>query len=686
MECINQPTMMSSCTTCTEVCSSGEACVLETSIALCCQGRDKEALHLLEASELKINAPDLYLEEEGDVGPRAFRMPSFSNQCQEAAVIYNRALIHQARNEFDDAVRLYETIAQAPISRVPGLDFVVLKMRAYNNVGQIIYMEGISKAKALDMFSMALQIAQTLDSQYSLDLATVLSNWCRVQFMSGDVNQAVYEGLHEILRIRLAVLARDHTDVASAHFNLGVTEYAHNDGQKAVGHLMKYLQVVAAQASKNNRSSPADMSLDPIPALIYILLIKNEDKEDSLAQELVRGLRTLQEKRADSVMGQQPHAIAPVLNFIGTLLFHQRDFDHALLFFQEELRLEESCVAKCCNDTVEDISVRVTCNNIARILQELQRLPEAKYYYYRSLVVDYGADIQSRYLSSKKDMDSPHSDHVAPLQSGREVSELPASTINLYSTVWYNLGLIHDKQGACKASIHAFQMSLSLRRVMLGPDHADVACLSYNIGVLQMEQQFLKEATRSLKEALRIRRAAPSSSAPSGQLNDGHVVKTLQKLASLHKAKGDIHGALEAQTHIFHIQGCSIEYGSTNMRHKDMSATSREMAELYHARSDLDLAVQKANEAVVLMRQTLVDTSSGDMTEFVANKEEMVAALLLLGSLKHEVILPEEARDHYQEASALIREAANCFSHPTQLNALFEVATMLATSFCAPEA
>ena len=672
MDFINQTSMLA--TSCTNSCSSNEA---------------KEALHknLLEATELTENAPDLYLEEEGDVGPRAFRLPFFSHQCQEASIIYNRALVHQTRCEFAEAMSLYEQVAHAPITGTPSLDVAVLKMRAYNNLGHVFYMAGISEAKALDNFSMALRIAQSLDSQHSLDLATILSNWCRVQFMSGDVNQAVYEGLHEILRIRLSVLAWDHTDVACAHYNLGVTEYAHNDGQKAVGHLMKYLQVVAAQASENNCTNSADMALDPIPALIYILLIRNEEKEDSLSQELVRGLRTLQEKRGDSI--KQPQDIASVLNFIGTLLFHQRDFDHALLFFQEELRLEENCVADCCNDTVEDISVSVTCNNIARILQELQRLPEAKCYYYRSLVADFGADIQAWSRDSKKNMDAPSFNHIMSLQSGRQVEELPASTVNLYSTVWYNLGLIHDKQGAYKEAIHAFQMSLSLRRVMLGPDHPDVACLLYNVGVLQMEQQFLKEATLSLKEALRIRRAAPSAAAaPSGQLNDCHVVKTLQKLASLHKAKGHICGALEAHMEIFQIQSCSEECESANMRHRDMAATTREMAELYHAQSDLTLAVEKANEAVVLMlqSQTIVPAVGDDMTEFVACKEEMVAALLLLGSLKHEITLPEEARVHYQEASALIQQASNCFSYPTELNALQEVTNMLATCHCAPEA
>ena len=59
--------------------------------------------------------------------------------------------------------------------------------------------------------------------------------------------------------------------------------------------------------------------------------------------------------------------------------------------------------------------------------------------------------------------------------------------MNLYSTVWYNLGLIHDKMGAFTDAIRAFHMSLKLRRAMLGKDHPDVACLLYNIGVLQME-------------------------------------------------------------------------------------------------------------------------------------------------------------------------------------------------------
>jgi len=664
-----------------------ESYLLETSNDLFCQGWEKEARHILKANaQLYEDAPDLYLEEEGDQGPRAFRLPSFSRECREASIVYNRALIHQARNELVEATRLFEHITRAPTNPSLSIDLAVIKMRSHNNLGHIFYTTGTSFYTALEQFTLALRIAHTLTGSYTLDLATILSNWCRVHFMKGDVDHTVYEGLYEVLRLRSSVLPWDHTDIASAHYNLGVMEYSHNDGQKAVGHLMKYLQIVAAGASKNRSSSK--MAMDPIPALIYILLVKNEDKEDSLSQEVVRGLRTFQEMLADSV-GQELHDITSLLNFIGTLLFHQRDFEHALLFFQEELRLEEACVSDGGNNTIKDISVSVTCNNIARILQELQRLPEAKFYYFRSLIADYGTDIQSELsLDSKKNVGSASFFCDVPLQSGRRVSELPAYTINLYSTVWYNLGLIHDKQGAYKEAIHAFQMSVSLRRVMLGPDHADVACLLYNIGVLQMEQSFLTEATLSLKEALRIRRATPSSSLPSGQLNDCHIVKTLQKLASLHKTKGRIHDALQAQMEIFQIQCCTEEFPSTNLRHKDMAATTREMAELYHALGDLALAVEKANGAAALIRQThrvlpSIDTESSDRTEFIACMEEMVAILLLLGSLKHEAALPDEARVHFREASVVIQQASSYFNYPTELGALQEVTKMLATAYCA---
>jgi len=651
------------------------------------QQESKESTHALSCAFSE--GADMYQEDECDVGPRAFLQPMFpssdgtnnnnNNVLTEAFILYNEALAQHSRLNLATATRIYNRIAQifssytqdSLVDLHPSL--IRIGMMVNNNMGQITYNDG-AEVLALSHFESALVFAKHITSSTAsagiqLDTATVLSNWCRCRWMSGDINASVHRALCEVLRIRASLLEQTHVDVASAHYNLGVAEYARHSNDNATRHLMRYLHIAAVRAQQHQQQDLHSQDLDPIPALVYLLLIKNEDKEDdATAQELVRGLRTLQDKRND--LGAHHPEISSVLNFIGTILFHQRDFDHSLLFFQEELSLEEAFITG-----EDDVSVSVTCNNIGRILQEMQRLPEAIQYYNRALQPEYSEDIR-RFSNKSCTKQAPM--NTAQALARNEHLSLPISTMNLYSTVWYNLGLIHDKQGSYGEAILAFQMSLGLRRVMLGPDHADVACLLYNIGVLQMEQQLLRDATDSFREALRIRKVAST-----GQLNDCHVVKTLQKLASLHKAKGNLEGALEAGCEILHIQQLSPDFQGVS-HHREIGATLREMAELYHAQGKTDMAVVQAQESVSVLR--LVQNVSAESTEYVSTIEELFASLLFLGSLHHEKCQATEAFALFQEASNIVQQAAKQFVHPTALDALFEVSQMLATCYCAAEA
>ena len=138
----------------------------------------------------------------------------------------------------------------------------------------------------------------------------------------------------------------------------------------------------------------ADFELDPMQGLIYLLQLQNDDKNDEISQDLMGGLHTLQEKRQE--LGCNHPEVASVLNYIGTLLFRRRELDYALCFFAQELRVEErlrsqqqvgqkSPSSSVGDDVSISISISVTCNNIGRILQELGRYHEAKYYYQQSL-------------------------------------------------------------------------------------------------------------------------------------------------------------------------------------------------------------------------------------------------------------------------------------------------------------
>ncbi|CAB9507517.1 Kinesin light chain [Seminavis robusta] len=659
--------------------------------------------------------PDMYHEDECDVGPRCFKHPVFPSVSllssssanslilayMELLLVYNRGVVQHAQSEYGETMRLYEYVALSLTSQwLPATttdhplrrSLLELNMYVQNNMGHITYMLGLEDAAA-DHFRTALAYKTS-----SLEYAMVVSNWCRVHWMSGDMSEEVFRGLQQVLCIRTDLLPWDHMDVASAHYNLGMAEYARNHSEAALEHLFSYLKVAASKAATDNNSSKQTAALkvnkkdqwlytlDPIPALIYILLVKNEPKEDDISQELVRGLRSLQEKRA--CVGPQGPEVASVLNFIGTLLFHQRDNEHALLFFQEELRLEENLVFH-----QDDVSISVTCNNIGRILQELGRLPEAKHYYHRALKGHYGDRIEEWCAL-------PNAQDVCPVQWKVEhLKDLPQSTMQLYSAVWYNLGLIWDKLGCYREATNAFQVSLGLRRALLGLNHADVACLLYNIGVLQMEQKLLKEATSSFREALRIRQNSPST----GHLNDAHVIQTLKKLAALHKAKGDINGALETLWEIVRLQEPTTNKDATTTlaangsaaqsnHTKELCVTYREVAELYHANSNLSMAITMAQKSTSLLRKLQLAVAQNNTTtsttvatqEFVVYTEELVAGLLLLGSLYHEDSEPFTARQLFQEASTMIARVSRCFPTSTALDAMQEVTQILAACHCAP--
>jgi tetratricopeptide (TPR) repeat protein len=637
--------------------------------------------HLLQSSAVTVSLPpvDTYHEDECDVGPRPF----FGTlRCGETtaidvlqlAICYNQALVHHHRREYAVAMQLYSvitgTINLALANNLPSIEVLRMAMQAYNNMGHISYTQH-SEEVSLSHFQQAISFAKRIEdvsNDHLLEYATVLSNWCRVQWMIGYMSPEVYSVLEDVLRIRFSILGWDHVDVASAHYNLGMAEYSRYQNEAALCHFMTYLTVSAHRSNHG-----MEHLLDPIPGLVYVLLIKNEHKQDKSCQDLVWGLRALQEKRSE--LGPDHPEVASILNFVGTLLFHLKELDHALLFFQEELRLEEELMVKG-----QNVSVSVTCNNIGRILQELGRFTQAIHYYKRSLKLKFDdCDADHECAKGKYDVSS------SLAGACYHDSDLPPATMNLYSTVWYNLGLIHDKLGAFADAIKAFQMSLKLRRAMLGHNHADVACLLYNIGVLQMEQQLLPEATDCFREALRIRKVAST-----GQLNDRHVVKTLQKLSTLHKAKGDLAGALEACDGVTRVLKASSDFDEVS-RMKHLGSTLRDIAELYHAQGDLKRALEIAFDSAHTLR-SLRQEQGATLTDQLGAVEQETATLLLIGSLQHEECNASAAHATFAEAASMIHDSV--ISHdPSEaaslcalLLPLYEVSSMLASAHCAPEA
>lgn len=645
-------------------------------------------------------APDLYQEDECDVGPRILKTAITTDDSTvqnglllEAIILFNKGLVYHSIDNVAEARRLYEVVVfsvQTLFSgQVCAAATMELAVRTYNNLGLLNYCEG-NETLAISSFETSLHFAKYLadfSKNYRLEYANVLSNWCRTHWMRGNISEILYYRLREVLRIRTRILSWDHPDVAASRYNIAAADYARQDGQKAAAQLLQYLSIAAHRSSSQGLDD-----IDALPALIMLLLIQNEDKNDHASQELVRGLRTLQEKRQD--LGPNTLEVASVLNFVGTSLFHLQDYEHALIFFQEELRLEDESFREDASGADESNSISVTCNNIGRILQELGRFQEAINYYERALHGEYG-DIKAVTHATIKDSSVASAAEIVHRSQKSAASPAdPSSPINLYSTIWYNLGLIHDKLGSHNEAINAFEMSLELRRAMFGPDHSDIACLLYNIGVLQMEQGRLEDASASFREALRIRRVDAT-----GQLNDQHVIKTLEKLASLHKAKGNINRALEATREILAVQELSAEYDPAT-RVREMGITLRSVAELHQDANDLYKAVEVATECVQTLRLAVEARSCSNscdidgvsellLIERFACVEQLASSLLLLGSLYHELGEPIEATIFLHEAATVVynakTEAERCppSLRPSSLFALQEVTASLAICHCA---
>jgi tetratricopeptide (TPR) repeat protein len=606
----------------------------------------------------------------------------------EAIQVFNNGLVHQINGDMFFAKQLFEQASYAVrhvlgiFTGSPPTVVMELAMRTHNNLGLINYVE-FKHEIAIASFEVAICFAKQLavmSNDYKLEYATTLSNWCRVACVWGDTSDSVYEKLKQIVDIRVAILPWDHPDLAIAYYNIAVVEYSRRNVSEAVSNILKYLDIASYRSEVQKIND-----LDKMPAIIFHLLIQNEGKCDDVSRNIVQMLLTLQVKRQNGAC--TPLELASILNVLGSLLFKQHEYENALVFFREELRIEEnSYLAEESLSWEQTTALCVTCNNIGRIMQELGQYQEATEYYKRVLSAEYG-DI---------DKVTPSSINTSNLRTEligvANASQIPLAAANLYSTVWYNYGLVQDKLGLYDNAIRSFQISLHLRQDFLGRDHPDVACLLYNIGVLQMEQTRLDEASASLRETIRIRHAKGES-----QLNDKHIMKALERLSSLYEAKGDFIKAIDVLKNVVLIQESTREFDNIT-RSKKLGATLRCISEMLLSLNKLSPAIEAASASVqyhrfVVQQQENVPRDSIDtILECVTNIEQLVSTLLLLGSLHHEMCEPLQATTVMKEAAIITENVTRSLNKtrdcdcPVSLLVMLEVTSMLAVGCCAPEA
>lgn len=631
-------------------------------------------------------APDSYFEGECDVGPRPIHSPlhmscnklrAFDTYIVESILLYNKGTVHHSDGDHESAAEAYGLALSALTKNWSPIliasEAVIsclshIRTLVHNNLGQIRYLDGDDRS-ALFHFHTALQLSKQVkigveDEEWTLMIATIGSNLARTQWMTGDFdNEEALHVVQEILRLRSMWLPANHPDVLCSHLNLGFMLYSRGDKPNARLHINEYLNSARQDSS----------TLDPIPALAYILLIDNEEKDDRLALELVRTVRSLLDTRED--FGEINVEVASLLNLVGTILFHRRDLEEAILFYKEELKLENKLA-----ENADGISISVTYNNIGRILQELGRLDEAIACYHQALRTDGTGEFSN-------------AERVAQVLSGQPVTLTPdmsESTLNLYSTIWYNLGLIHDRMASRKEAIVAFKMSLQLRQTLFGMDHQDVACLWYNIGTLQMECQQLGDAFASLQEALRIKRLGSFHEDPA------KILTTLNKLVSLQEGRGRLEEALRTHEEILQLHQSSAKPTAVTATSKNadyaatvaVASTLFRMAELWYAQGNTVLSLQRAQQSLdALLRSDVL--LSPNYAQHMGGVEHVSRTMLLIGSLQHEHMDAATGQDTFRRAHGFVQEVIRHYgvsSVAPPLTSMLDALHLVQRGICAPVA
>jgi tetratricopeptide (TPR) repeat protein len=627
---------------------------------------------------------DSFFEGECDVGPRPILFPlhidyntdvSINPSIIISVLLYNKGLAHHSEGNHESASDSYGRALTA-ISQVTTGNNVLSKSLfsgishigslIHNNLGYIAYHEG-DEHSALCHFenslSLCKQVTQFIDEkEWTLTVATIASNFARTQWMFGDLrSQTLSSLLLEILRLRSLWLPTNHSDVLCCHLNLGLFFFHQNDKNKAKEHLWEYM-----------KHAPRDGScMGPTHALSFLLIIEHECERDENSKEIVRTLWDLITSRED--LGDVTVESATHLNYLGSLLFRRRQYEGALLFYMHELDVEKKL-----QDNIGEIDITVTYNNIARILQELDRFEEAIVYYQKALQSDKSGTFSSDEKAVRFLLD------VTPSFNEKESRYY----LNLYSTIWYNLGIIRARSTLVSEALTAFRISLKLREFYCGKIHPDVACLWYNIGNLQLDCNEFREASISFQTALSIRKSCAQDKENTHGDEDYQLIFTkLFKVAEMQTNSGKLEEAISSYEAI--LQHQDEEFWATKDIQNNQRSCIRtilQISELRYAQGNVDFALQLAQQA--LLRCTLVGDISfrnfhGDLSDAL-----MISNLLMwIGCLHHEKCEVSSACVAFRTAYDLLTTSHSKERKTlSQLEPWIEVLSMLQNQTCAPQA
>ena len=400
-------------------------------------------------------------------------------------------------------------------------------------IGILLYIQGPMHFKeSLAMLEQTLAIFEEYFGKEAVSNAGLLTNMGHIYFhrsTKASLTKALgmYEGA---LSIQQKHQGEGSFDVASTICNIGRTCQCLGQLDESLRYFEKVLCIVRnPQYGFHGR--------DVVAAMKRIADVQYKKGEVSSAISTYETAVL----EAKSSLGPFDAELASILKRLGDIFYETHAHSKALSYYVETLQVEEVTLS-CC-----DPNILVTLLNISRIYRQRGDFQTAlvffKSIHYRTIKAYGPNSLESANTLSNIGLIEFQLGHYEAafvicqdaLQIQRDCHGSDdnvdvASSLN-------SLGLVMFHQGMQSMARDCFYDSLRIRRLLLGPDHHDVATVWYNIGTFHLETGDSEEAVRSYKETLRIERHV---------LGQSHqdVVLTLHHIGLIYHERGELEEAL----------------------------------------------------------------------------------------------------------------------------------------------
>ncbi len=566
-------------------------------------GDDEEALVYLEKS-LKLQVATV--SEFGEERTRIINGPTLH------VILHNIGHLHWKNARYTEAINSYSQALDNSSCNQSELQGQLDLSSTLNCIAVSMFYAGDPDTDdILTIFerALAMRLGAIPSSKADREAATIINNCGRVRFIRGEFD-AAYNIYQEAYNQRVAVLGKDHIDVAASMFNMAQAKEHQGHIPEAINLYEQFVGFGLVQKGNGN-----------IDAMIRALMTLGQLSYDH--GDLERALDSFSRVLDFVKVTRTPRCeiVAKIFNKIGRILFDQSKLNLALAAFKSGLAIERDA-----HHEPHHAHVAMTLMDIARIKHYQNDFDECLKFYTEALEIMRHLNDKEKVAKMLIDLGLVHMERGDVENATRTLEEAVALVrevhmcrkgTSLLPCALNVLGLLRHKKGSFTLALSSFLEAIKVYRTFeKTPPVLDIAAVYQNAATVYREIGESDKALHYFQFSLRL-----------GKIHDNGPHINYENNASLNyeigmifKEREDLDKALFCLN-----KALKICMESKNVRQQvlDISSLAANilsgLAELYLQTGDMQLAMQSFTDATELRRASGMVDGSWNLIESVGD-------------------------------------------------------------------